>query len=336
MRFATVKKILDCLSAQRAHRLVLNNLDWFTVFGLNAEMAPTAPENPVWVMGIRFPNAVGLAAGFDTNGECISSLGGYGFGHIEVGSLSASPITGSFDVRREKKDGLTLSYESPIVNDGIDKVLVRLKSADAYHLRGGVLGINLRLDPTRAESSFDDLALCFEKAYKKADYVTLNAAVLSCDDAIRAVRYLLDTRQRLLDSEPVKKKPIAVKIAPEAKETLLPRLDALLKSGAEALIATSGKQSEGGKTYLSGRALTDDALKTLFLVTQHIDKAVPVIACGGIRSGEEALSRIQAGASLVQLLTGFVEFGPALVYECIRAIKSDGLGRAAQTVRHDF
>ena len=101
MRFATVKKILDCLSAQRAHRLVLNNLDWFTVFGLNAEMAPTAAENPLWVMGIRFPNAVGLAAGFDTNGECISSLGGYGFGHIEVGSLSASPITGSFDVRRE-------------------------------------------------------------------------------------------------------------------------------------------------------------------------------------------------------------------------------------------
>ena len=336
MRFATVKKLLDCLSAQRAHRLVLNNLDWFTVFGLSAEMAPTPPEDPVWAMGIRFPNTVGLAAGFDTNGECISSLGSFGFGHIEVGSVSPLPIPGSFDVRREKKDGLTLSYERPIVNAGIDNVLVNLKSADAYHLRGGVLGINLRLTQSQTESSYSNLALCFEKAYKKADYVTLNAAELSVEDSVRAMSRLLEVRHRLLDSEPLKSKPIAVKIAPEAKDTLLPRLDALLEGGADAVIATSGKQSDDNRTYLSGRVLTDDALKMLFLVTQHIDKTVPVISCGGIRSGEDALCRIQAGACLVQLLTGFVEFGPALVYECIRAIKSDGLGHAAQDVRHDF
>lgn len=324
MRFDTIKKLLSLLTPERAHRLVLANLDWFTIFGLHETLAPTPPEDPVHVMGIRFPNPIGLAAGFDTNGECVNALGAFGFGFIEVGTVSALRIRADLAVRRlQNGDRLSLASLPVFPNLGIDAVLKNLKSADGFHLRGGVLGINLGLDSKKTPDSLDRLCRCLRKAYKRGDYFVLNTTGLTPEEIFRSAKMLVASRSALLDEKPAIRKPLAVKIAPSPDTDYLHSLtDELLDIGVDGIIVGGRLADRQTSEVLSGAALSDVALHSLRSVADRVKDAVPIIACGGIRSAQDAVCRIQAGASLLEILTGFVESGPLLINECINAVKA--------------
>lgn len=320
MTYDTIKRILFRLNPQLAHRIVMKNLDWFTIFGFHEQLAPTPPEDPIRVMGLRFPNSVGLAAGFDANGECVNALGAFGFGHIEVGTFSAKPVARKQAVSLlRQNDSFVFRRKAIYPNEGIDRGLVNLKSADGFHLRGGILGINIGEDAL-SKTFFDDIACCLRKAYRRGDYFVLNAVGLSGDQTVKAVKTLIAERNKLLSESDLSQKPIAVKIAPELNtDALRYLLDALVLAGTNGLIVVGEKQDADPAFLLSGSVLSAPATESLFQVTNHLKNAIPVIASGGILSSSEAVSRLQAGAKLVQLFSGFVDQGPLLVTQCVRA-----------------
>ncbi len=282
------------------------------------------------VFGLKFKNPVGLAAGFDKDAKCYQELSNFGFGFIEIGTVTPKPQDGN-----PKKRLFRLKSDSAIINrmgfnnDGVDEAVLRLKKNKGV-LIGGNIGKN-KLTPN--ENAVDDYLICFEKLYDYVDYFVVNVSSPNTPN----LRELQDkkpltellTKLETRNSQHETKKPILLKIAPDlTNEQLLDIIDIVNKTKIAGVIATNttisreglqsdDKQETGG---LSGKPLTKRSTEVIRFLSEKSNKAFPIIGVGGIHSPKDALEKLEAGASLVQLYTGFIYEGPKLVTQINKAI----------------
>ena len=331
--FNFLQNILFLMGPQRAQRFVLSNIDRWMNLGFMDPYIHDLMEDPIELMGLRFPNTIGLAAGFDYEAKCVSGLGGLGFGHIEVGSVSeiARPI---------KKCSLRRPSQSVACSEGIacasvERVLENLKSAAAYRNRGGILGINIIGEICEDSKKTSEAFIApLRKLYRHADYVTLNlTSGLSRGfpaqykgQVALTLKKVVEERERLMQTDGLPYLPIAVKVAGgQDNDTLLWLADQLLYYRFDAIVAVGGGVGIAGEK-LSGNVLKDRSIEVVRLLSNHLQGNLPIIASGGILTPDDALERVNAGASLVQIFSGLIFNGPGLVAEA-----SDQVARWRQT-----
>ncbi|MGI0107405.1 quinone-dependent dihydroorotate dehydrogenase [Salinimicrobium sp. WS361] len=282
------------------------------------------------VFGIKFPNPVGLAAGFDKDAKLYKELSNFGFGFIEIGTLTPKPQPGN-----EKKRLFRLKEDKAIINrmgfnnGGVTEAVERLKKNSGV-LIGGNIGKN---KVTANEKAVDDYLICFYALFEQVDYFVINVSSPNTPN-LRELQdkepltKLLNTLQQENLKRPVQK-PILLKIAPDLTDSqLLDIIDIIKETGIAGVIATnttisredltsSDKDETGG---LSGKPLTKRATEVIRFLSEKSNKAFPIIGVGGIMSPEDAIEKLEAGAALVQLYTGFIYEGPQLVKKINQAI----------------
>ena len=275
------------------------------------------------VFGLKFKNPVGLAAGFDKDAVLYNELSNFGFGFIEIGTLTPKAQDGN-----PKKRLFRLKQDAAIINrmgfnnKGIQAAIEKLKQNKGV-LIGGNIGKN-KLTPN--ENAADDYVICFEALYDYVDYFVVNVSSPNTPN-LRELQEkepltkLLQTLQDLNLARP-KQKPILLKIAPDlTDEQLLDIIDIVNTTKIAGVIATNttisreGLQSENKAEVggLSGKPLTSRSTEVIRFLSQKSNKSFPIIGVGGIHSAQEAIDKLEAGASLIQLYTGFIYEGPALV-----------------------
>ena len=334
--YGVARALLFKLDPETAHYVTLRSLAVAHAVGATRALHRRLPDDPVQAMGLTFPNPVGLAAGLDKNAAFVESLGELGFGSIEVGTVTPRPQTGNPQPRLFRLPSAdALINRLGFNNDGVDALVARVRATRPQ----AVLGINLGKNAdTPIERADDDYAQCLAAVYPFAGYVTINISSPNTRD-LRALQgsneldtllaRLADERGRLSDRA-ARRVPIAVKISPDLDDDDLRRIaDALVGHGLDAVIATNttvsrdavaalpdGEQAGG----LSGRPLFARSTQAVGTLARHLRGSLPIIAVGGIFSGADAVEKLRAGATLVQLYTGLVYRGPGLVAECRRAI----------------
>lgn len=329
---------------ETAHDLAFGNLERAHRLGLTRLLRPHVADDPVTVMGLRFPNPVGLAAGLDKNAEHLDALGDMGFGFIEVGTVTPKPQPGNPKPRAFRlPKAQALINRMGFNNHGVDRFVANVALARDFSARGGVIGLNIGKNATTPiEQALDDYLACLRKVHPllehRAGYIAVNISspntrnlrALQDDAALAALLAgLRDERARLADRSG-KRVPMAVKIAPDLNDEALPRIaDTLVAHGVDAVIATNttvARDAVQGLPHaeeaggLSGAPVRARATEVVALLHRHLQGALPIIGVGGIMDGAAAVEKIAAGASLVQLYTGLIYRGPALVGECRRAL----------------
>lgn len=282
------------------------------------------------VFGLKFKNPVGLAAGFDKDAKLYDELSDFGFGFIEIGTLTPKPQEGN-----SKKRLFRLKEDSAIINrmgfnnGGVDSAALRLQKNKGV-LIGGNIGKN-KLTPN--ELAIADYEICFDALYDYVDYFVVNVSSPNTPNlrALQDKEPLTALLQALQDRNMAKElqKPILLKIAPDlTDEQLLDIIDIVAQTKIAGVIATNTTISRAGLVSenkeemggLSGKPLTNRATEVIRFLSQKSNKAFPIIGVGGIHSAADALEKLEAGASLVQLYTGFIYEGPALVAQINREI----------------
>lgn len=275
------------------------------------------------VFGLKFKNPVGLAAGFDKDAVLFNELSNFGFGFIEIGTLTPKPQDGNPKKRlfRLKQDGAIINRMG-FNNKGIEAAIEKLKKNNGV-LIGGNIGKN-KLTPN--DKAVDDYVICYNSLYNYVDYFVVNVSSPNTPN-LRELQEkepltkLLQTLQDL-NSARLKQKPILLKIAPDlTDEQLLDIIDIVITTKIAGVIATNttisrkGLQSENKTEVggLSGKPLTSRSTEVIRFLSEKSNKAFPIIGVGGIHTAQEAIDKLEAGASLVQLYTGFIYEGPALV-----------------------
>lgn len=282
------------------------------------------------VFGIKFSNPVGLAAGFDKNAVLFNELSNFGFGFIEIGTVTPKSQNGNPKKRlfRLKEDAAIINRMG-FNNAGVDEVVLKLKE-NKNVIIGGNIGKN-KITPN--ENAVDDYIICFEKLFDYVDYFVVNVSSPNTPN-LRELQEkepltkLLQVLQNL-NNEKSNPKPILLKIAPDlTNEQLLDIIDIVKETKIAGVIATNttisrdGLQSEnkvetGG---LSGKPLTNRSTEVIRFLSEKSNKAFPIIGVGGIHSAKDAMEKLNAGASLIQLYTGFIYEGPKLIKEINEAI----------------
>lgn len=328
--YAALRRALFLLPPETAHAVALA--------GLRARARvlriPDPPRvAPVTVMGLQFPNRVGLAAGFDKDGGCIDGLGSLGFGFVEVGTVTPRPQPGNPGPRLFRLPAQrALINRMGFNNAGVEAMVERL-SRRKY---GGIVGVNIgkNLDTPVAEAERDYLT-CLERVYPFADYIAVNLSSPNTP-GLRELQFgaylesLLDAlgeRRRVLAQRWGKTVPLAVKIAPDLDDAELGEIGRILVAkGVDAVIATNTTVSREGVAGvrhsmeaggLSGAPLFARSTRVVRYLASEFGAQLPVIAVGGITCGDDARAKLAAGAVLVQLYTGFIYRGPALVGEVL-------------------
>lgn len=338
------RELLFKLSPEGAHELSLDLIGAGGRLGLNG-LLHKAPRLPVKVMGLDFPNPVGLAAGLDKNGAAIDGLSQLGFGFIEIGTVTPRPQPGNPKPRIFRlPEAEAIINRMGFNNLGVDALLARVEAARFK----GILGINIGKNfDTPVERAEDDYLLCLEKVYRHASYVTVNVSSpntpglrsLQFGDSLKALLEALRLRREDLDMRYGKRVPVAIKIAPDMtdEETALVA-EAVFQAGMDAIIATNTTLSRDGVAGLahadqagglSGAPVRERSTHTVRVLAETLAGRLPIIAVGGITEGRHAAEKIEAGASLVQLYTGFIYKGPGLIRESVDAIAAlQSAGRA--------
>ena len=292
---------------------------------------------PLEVMGLKFPNRIGLAAGLDKEGNTIDALGRLGFGCIEIGTITPRPQVGNPKPRLFR----LLAHEAIINrmgfnNPGIDAGVANVRAAKSFQ---GVVGFNIgKNKDTPNENAADDYLACLRKAYPVADYVAVNLSSPNTPglrdlQGAEASARLLDTlkqEQQKLAREHGKQVPLLFKVAPDLDDGHIRELSQVfLNGGLDGLIATNttldrhqvaghSRAAEAGG--LSGRPVFEKSTAALRCFASHLGSRIPIIGVGGVSSLEDAREKIRAGATLVQIYTSFVYQGPKLVKELAREL----------------
>ncbi|AKC70415.1 quinone-dependent dihydroorotate dehydrogenase [Pandoraea oxalativorans] len=336
--YPLARRALFCLDAEQAHHLTLATLRGAASLGLAGLIGQTLPESPRTVMGIRFPNPVGLAAGLDKDGSCIDGLAALGFGFVEVGTVTPRPQAGN-----PKPRIFRLPQAEAIINrmgfnnGGVEQFLQNVQSA-RYK---GPLGLNIGKNAdTPIERAVDDYLICLEKVYPYATYVTVNISSpntknlrqLQGGDELDALLGKLKDKQRALSDRHGKYVPIALKIAPDLDDEQIKVIaGTLTRHGFDGVIATNttlSREPVAGLPYanetggLSGRPVFDASNRVIRALASELGGALPIIGVGGILSGADAQAKLDAGASLVQVYSGLIYRGPELVRECVQALRT--------------
>ncbi len=326
---------LFLLPPEVAHDVALNALSAGRFVGLPRLMGGCAPAAPVELMGLHFPNPVGLAAGLDKNGDHMDALGALGFGFIEVGTVTPKPQPGNPKPRMFRlPEHQALINRLGFNNKGVDHLVERLKST-RYK---GIIGANIgKQKDTPVDQAAADYRHCLEKVYPYCDYVTVNisspntANLRELQDTGHLSEFLAElvAARDALASQHDGHRPMLVKIAPDWDETALTAsLEVIAQSGIDGLIATnttldrsavSGHRHADEAGGLSGAPAKTLADRTLATARGVLGPDFPIIGLGGVTRGEDAADKKRAGANLVQIYTGFIYRGPELIGECIRA-----------------
>ena len=332
------RPLLFAADPELAHDLALRALDVGQRIGVARAAAPRLPDAPVTVMGLAFPNRVGLAAGLDKNAEHLRGLATLGFGFLEAGTVTpraqdGNPRPRMFRIAQAQAIVNRLGFN----NRGVAAFVANVERA-SYR---GILGVNIgRNFDTPNERAVDDYVACLRAVHALASYVTINVSSpntkglrdLQAEDALDALLTRLVSERDDLAQRSARRVPLVVKIAPDLSSEAIGAIARLLVShridGVIATNTTLARDGVDGLVHgdeqggLSGAPLRGRAMATLLALAAALDGALPIISVGGIMSGDEARARIDAGAALVQLYTGLVYRGPALVAECVRALSA--------------
>ena len=334
--YSWLRPLLFKLDPETAHRITLNALQRAHRSGLVPRFVSYFPSKPVHVMGLEFPNRIGLAAGLDKNGEYIDALAALGFGFIEIGTVTPRAQQGNPAPRMFRLPAANaIINRLGFNNAGVEQVAENVRSAK-YR---GVLGINIGKNAdTPLREAADDYCACLKTVYALASYVTINVSSPNTRNLRRLqggieLSHLLSRLEQTrseLTRESGRRVPLAIKIAPDLDQNALRQIaETALDHKVEALIATNTTVSRESVTHVSGaleagglsgaplKAKSTQAVRTL---AQVLRGKIPIVAVGGIITGEDALEKIEAGASLVQLYTGLIYRGPELIRECASAL----------------
>lgn len=339
MLYPLIRKFFFSLDAEKAHGIGLNGMSFLESAGLLGLLAKPAPACPVDVMGLRFPNPVGLAAGLDKNGAHIDALAALGFGFIEIGTITPRPQEGNPKPRLFRvPEAQGIINRMGFNNAGVDELLLNVRAAK-FPKCGGVLGINIGKNATTPiEKAADDYLICLDKVYNDASYITVNISSpntknlreLQKDEALDDLLSQLKTRQQALAQKFGKYVPLALKIAPDLEEVQITAIaDALRRHRFDGVIATNTTLSRDGVENLpngketgglSGAPVFTRSTQVQGKLATALAGEVPIIGVGGILKGEDAVAKIHAGASLIQVYSGFIYRGPELVAEVGHAL----------------
>ncbi len=340
--YALARPFLFGLDAERTHDLTLDAIARLQHTPARCLWAQGRVDDPVTVAGLRFPNRVGLAAGLDKNGRCIDGLGAMGFGFIEVGTVTPLAQAGNPRPRMFRLPAArALINRMGFNNQGLQTFVENVSRAREFKAAGGILGLNIGKNAaTPIERAADDYLAGLDGVYPHADYVAVNISspntrnlrALQDDSALEALLQALQQRRARLASRLGRKVPMFVKIAPDLDDTQLADIAAVLRrQGVEGVIATNttiardavqGLAHAGETGGLSGAPVLQPANRVIAALRAELGSAYPIIGVGGVLSGDDARSKRAAGADLVQIYTGLVYRGPALVPEVARALRS--------------
>jgi dihydroorotate dehydrogenase len=340
--YALTRPFLFGLDPEAAHDLTLDALARLQNTPAQCLWSQALVQDPVVLAGIRFPNRVGLAAGLDKNGRCIDGLGAMGFGFIEVGTVTPKAQPGNPKPRMFRlTEHEALINRLGFNNAGLPAFLAHVQRAHSFRARGGVLGLNIGKNATTPiEEATSDYLIGLEGVYPHADYVTVNVSSpntknlreLQSDAALDDLLSQLAQRRATLAARHQRQVPLFLKIAPDLEETQIRVIaGALRKHGLDGVVATNTTtsrrlveghahaQETGG---LSGRPVREASNAVIAALRSELGAGFPIIGVGGVMCAEDAQSKIAAGADLVQIYTGLIYKGPALVPELARALKA--------------
>jgi dihydroorotate dehydrogenase len=340
--YGLARPLLFQLEPERAHELALRELDRAARCGLLPLLAGTPVDDPVEVMGLRLRNRIGLAAGLDKNAAHVQALAALGFGFLELGTVTPRPQPGNARPRMfrlPQRDALInrLGFN----NEGLAAFARNIAAARVPVVVGANIGKNAS---TPLEHALDDYRACLEGVYPLVDYVTVNVSspntsqlrqLQGGDELDRILGGLAQARERLA-AEHRRRVPMVLKIAPDLDEAQITVIaEALQRHGLDAVIATNTTtardavaglphaQESGG---LSGAPVFEASNRVIRLLRERLPASFPIIGSGGVMSAEHARAKIVAGATVVQVYTGLIYRGPALVRECARALARQAAG----------
>ena len=335
--YPLVKPLLFALDPERAHHLSLASLKLAARSPLRWMFAGAGADDPVELWGLRFAHRVGLAAGLDKDGDYIDALGALGFAFIEVGTVTPLPQPGNpkprlFRVRPAQAIVNRMGFN----NKGIDHLVAQLRKR-RYR---GIVGVNIGKNKvTPAERANDDYLGCLRKAYAHADYLAVNVSSpntpglrdLQFGAALDSLLQTLRAERDALASHHGRRVPLLLKIAPDLSEAEVAEIaDALLRHGWDGAIATNTTLSRDGVADLehgseagglSGKPLFERSTRVLGWLAKEVGGRFPIIGVGGITCAADAAAKIRAGASLVQVYSGFIYRGPGLIPACAAAAR---------------
>jgi len=335
--YKVIRKILFLFDAEKIHVLSLNMMSLLNSVGLLKLFFKKRINAPVTVMGIEFPNAVGLAAGLDKNAKHIDALSQCGFGFIEVGTVT--PLA---QVGNEKPRLFRLPEDEAIINrmgfnnDGVASLVNNVKGSREKC----VLGINIGKNKnTPLENAVDDYLICMDQVYAYADYITINISSpntpglreLQHGEGLSSLLAQLKTKQTALHQSTKRYVPLAVKIAPDLNDDEINDIaQRLIAENIDAVIATNTTNARPSTLIhqniakevggLSGKPVFAPSNAVLKKLVAALGEKIPVIAVGGISSSEDATAKLNAGARLVQIYTGFIYLGPRLIHDCVSTV----------------
>ncbi len=338
--YAFLRPLLFNLDPEKAHNLTLSNLDRAARWGLLPHLVRRPAPDPRTLCGISFPNPVGLAAGLDKDGKHIDALAGLGFGFLEIGTVTPKPQDGNPKPRMfrlPKAEGII--NRMGFNNDGVDACVARVRRSQFWQ-NGGVLGLNIGKNAsTPIEHAASDYVLAMNAVYEIASYITVNISspntqnlrALQGEEMLRSLLGTLDiARQRLSDRFGAHK-PLFLKIAPDLDANDLNLIaDLSLEFGIDDIIATNttiSREAIVGMEFsheaggLSGAPVRSASTNVIKILKKRLQNNLPIIGVGGILSGADAQEKMTAGASLIQLYSGLIFKGPALIQECANALR---------------
>ena len=335
--YPLLRPLLFSLDPETAHHLTLKLVKFSQQTGLARFISPTVTGRSVKVMGLEFPNPVGLAAGLDKNGDYIEGLSRLGFGFIEIGTVTPRPQAGN-----PKPRLFRLPEHQAIINRmgfnnlGIDHLLNQVQQSNFK----GILGINIGKNAdTPIEKAADDYLIGLRKAYAVADYITLNISSpntknlrqLQQGDELRQLISTLKDEQQKLQQQHQLYTPLVLKIAPDLNNDELRQIaQLLLEFEIDGVIATNTTlDREAVKSHplaneaggLSGQPVKNKATAVVQVLSSELNNKIPIIAAGGIFSPEDAQEKLDAGASLLQIYSGLIYQGSQLINDIVTTDK---------------
>ncbi|PIJ58430.1 quinone-dependent dihydroorotate dehydrogenase [Erwinia aphidicola] len=336
MYYPFVRKALFQLDPERAHDLTLQQLTRLSGTPFTGLIRQSLPFKPVTCMGLTFKNPLGLAAGLDKNGECIDAFGAMGFGFIEIGTVTPRPQPGNDKPRMFRVvEAEGIINRMGFNNLGVDNLVENVKKA---HF-DGILGINIgKNKDTPVEQGKEDYLICMDKIYPYAGYIAINISSpntpglrsLQYGEALDDLLVAIKTRQNDLQQIHHKYVPVAVKIAPDlSEEELIQVAESLLRHNIDGVIATNttldrelvkGLKHADEAGGLSGRPVQSRSTEIIRRLASELQGRIPIIGVGGIDSLVSAREKMAAGASLVQIYSGFIYKGPPLIKEIVSNI----------------
>jgi dihydroorotate dehydrogenase len=346
--YALARPFLFGMDPETAHELTLGSLARLQGTPLKWAYCNGFVPDPVELAGLRFPNRVGLAAGLDKNARCIDALGAMGFGFVEVGTVTPRAQPGNPRPRMFRlPQAHALINRLGFNNEGLDAFIANVQRS-RFREQGRLLGLNIGKNAvTPIEHATDDYLACLAGVYPHADYVTVNISspntknlrALQSDEALDALLSAIAARRSELAAQHGRRVPIFVKIAPDLDEAQVEVIAATLRRhGMDGVIATNTTiareavkglphaQEAGG---LSGAPLFEASNRVIAQLRAAVGPAFPIIGVGGVMSAADAVTKIRAGADLVQIYTGLIYRGPKLVAEAAAAIKALRAGQKA-------